>query len=151
MKKSKFTITILCIALISLFSMAGCNLFEKIVEEKDLIIYTNRDSTEYVYSNKIAIIDRNNSTDSLILRNDGEITDNKEWIEFGAVMVKGQFEKSAYYDGILFILNDDGNYYSISIDDFDVKDFNYNILTYTQKELEIAYPDYERFDWYNRE
>ncbi len=82
------------------------------------------------------------------MRNDGEITNKTDWIEFGAVMINGQFEKSAYYDGILFILNEDANYYSININDFDVENFEYNILTYTQNELETEYPDHKNFDWY---
>lgn len=132
-----------------LLATTGCNIFEKVVEDKNLIIYSNRDSTDYVYSNKIALIDNNNSTDTLVLRNDGEITNKTDWIEFGAVMINGQFEKSAYYDGILFILNEDANYYSININDFDVENFEYNILTYTQKELETEYPNYESFEWYS--
>ena len=153
----KIRVCILIMPLILLLS--GCNLFSpKEYPEKELIVYTSRDSMGYIYSDKVLVkmsySDAYEDVLALRLYADGIPWHGSELASY--YPLTGEFEKVAWVDYNLFILCD-GTYYSFDIksyeippldEDGDPMDPEYELKEYSESEFKELYPDWESFDWY---
>ena len=144
-------ILICLFCLVMIFNFNGCSLFESYSPEKELFTRSTIDSDLYVYSGNVKLIDSNDYTDSLELRNE-ESDDNKKSFYESYTILEGHFQFFAWNDYKLFILKN--NLYYV----FDIKSYsyppvdddgneNFELLMYTEEEFITAYPYYTSFDW----
>lgn len=155
---NKFSYTVIFI--IFIVNLCSCDLLDELIgphkiEEQNLEVYSTRNSTSYLYMDKVEVAHtRNNGeyTDSLILRIGEDITST----DGNYVILSGKFDSVGWNNNVLYIYSDN-NYYVFDIENYNVPEKNidkdkgqspdYELLKYTKDEFVKKFPNYKDFYW----